>query len=99
MRSRVQRASGIPCSLVWGETESPPGCLAPRDREAVSHLELSSPRRRGPSIPETPAIEPRSRGVRDNRMRGYEGSFRRPNDGPNPEINPLLTIHRAKFAQ
>jgi len=39
-------------------------------RENAATYPVSSPRRRGPSIPEAPTIEPRSRGVLDPRLRG-----------------------------
>src|SRR3954447_24749806 len=48
MRSRVQRASGIPCSLVLGRNGfAEPGHWAAGMRRCVPHPELSSPRRRG----------------------------------------------------
>ena len=48
MRSRVQRASGIPCSLVWEKRHQPLGRFASRDRETIS---TSSRRTPGPITP------------------------------------------------
>ena len=72
MRPRVQRASGIPCAL-WIRrgrevTGKPRAQCVARMRP---HIPVSSPGLTGrPSIPETPMIEPISRGVLDPRMRG-----------------------------
>ena len=65
-KPRVQRAPGTPApSLRRGARKlnsSDANCVA-RTR---THIHSSSPRRRGSSIPETPVIEPISRGVLDH---------------------------------
>src|SRR5437868_7308370 len=43
-------------------------------RENAATYSVSSSRKRGPSIPETSVMEPRSRGVLDARLRGHDRS-------------------------
>jgi hypothetical protein len=66
---RVRRAPGLPCALrCWGQTKCKP--RANHVARTPLHIHMSSPRRRGPSIPETAMTGPRGRGVLDPRLRG-----------------------------
>ena len=103
MRSRVQRASGIPCALNFGEggriTCKPRTQCAARSR---THIQLSSRLVRNcalgrrSSIPETPMIDPRSRGVLDARLRGYDSSVWSGYRDINSDINDIGPRQRAR---
>jgi len=54
MRPRVQRASGIPCALWIERTQEFQQTSGAMRREKVASYSVSSSRKRGPSIPETP---------------------------------------------
>ena len=97
MRPRVQRASGIPCALFLKRgatvTCKPRAFRAARSR---THIQLSSPRRRRSSIPETPMIDPRSRGVLDTRLRGYDSFVWSGYRDINSDINDIGPRQRAR---
>jgi hypothetical protein len=67
------------------------GRNAPREREhtfSCHPRQLSSPRRRGSSIPEAAVIEPRSRSVLDPRLRGDDDSGFSPGHSTTTKPNP-----------
>jgi len=76
-RPRVQQAPGLPCALYFDEGPNEDAKLG-RQRAArmPHHIQLSSPRRRGSSIPETVMIEPMGCSLLDPRLRGDDGGAR-----------------------
>jgi hypothetical protein len=73
MGPRVQRASGIPCALfVFGGEDYLQTSGAMRRGNANTHSAVIVREGGRSSIPETLMIKPKSRGVLDTRIRGYD---------------------------